>query len=299
MSPSSLPEIPFVESVLHATDLSTASEKAFAHALAIALTCQAQLKILHVGSKKQLTKMSWTSFPAVRNTLQRWGLLEEGSPQSAVFDKLAVQVEKVVMTGRNATAAMLHHLEEHPTDLLVLGTEGREGLPRWFQPSVAERLARRSKTMTLFVPKKARGFVARKDGSISMRRILLPIDHDPSPQPAIQFATQAAGILGNGTVEITLLHVGDSPNMPDVGLPQDPGCSWNKKHLQGDVVKAIIGVASGISADLIAMVTAGHEGVVDALRGNVTERVSRQARCPVLAVPTDRVAEMTRTRKKR
>ena len=33
------------------------------------------------------------------------------------------------------------------------------------------------------------------------------------------------------------------------------------------------------------MATEGRHGVVDALRGSVTERVVRDAPCPVLAVP--------------
>jgi hypothetical protein len=38
-------------------------------------------------------------------------------------------------------------------------------------------------------------------------------------------------------------------------------------------------------ADLIAMLTAGHEGVVDALRGSTSEQILRHSPCPVLAVP--------------
>jgi nucleotide-binding universal stress UspA family protein len=33
------------------------------------------------------------------------------------------------------------------------------------------------------------------------------------------------------------------------------------------------------------MATQGHHGVLDALRGSVTERVLRRAPCPLLAVP--------------
>jgi nucleotide-binding universal stress UspA family protein len=40
-----------------------------------------------------------------------------------------------------------------------------------------------------------------------------------------------------------------------------------------------------MDADLIVMATAGHQGALDALRGSTTERVVRQATCPVLAVP--------------
>jgi nucleotide-binding universal stress UspA family protein len=43
--------------------------------------------------------------------------------------------------------------------------------------------------------------------------------------------------------------------------------------------------AEEIGADIVAMPTAGRHGLFDALRGSVTERVLRQAPCPVLAVP--------------
>ncbi len=54
---------------------------------------------------------------------------------------------------------------------------------------------------------------------------------------------------------------------------------------QGDVVGAIVQTATDWHADLIGMPTAGHHGFLDALRGSTTERVLRQAPCPVLAVP--------------
>jgi nucleotide-binding universal stress UspA family protein len=53
----------------------------------------------------------------------------------------------------------------------------------------------------------------------------------------------------------------------------------------GGVVDAIARAATDRSADLIVMATAGHRGVLDALRGSVTEMVIRAAPCPVLAVP--------------
>lgn len=278
--------MPFVRSVVHPTDFSAASKNAFVHALAIALVRRTTLTILYVGARRPRAEASWTSFPAVRTTLERWGLLEKDSPRSAVFEKLAVRVKKVFVPSRNATAAILNYLDEKPADLLVLATQGRQGLPRWVKLSVAERLARRSKTMTLFVPESANGFVALEDGTISMRHILVPVDDDPSPLPAIEFATRVARNFGNSTVGITLLHVGDVPYRLDLELPLDLAWSWNKKHLQGDVVNGIIGAASNTSANLIAMVTAGHEGVLDALRGSVTERVVRRASCPILTVPT-------------
>ena len=54
-------------------------------------------------------------------------------------------------------------------------------------------------------------------------------------------------------------------------------------HREGDVVAASSMLRGG--ADLIVMATEGRHGVIDAMRGSVTERVVRGAPCPVLAVP--------------
>jgi hypothetical protein len=69
---------------VNATDLSGADERAFAHALGIALLRQTDLTLLHVSSDEA---GDWSGFPAVRKTLERWRLLEPGSAQEDVFAK--------------------------------------------------------------------------------------------------------------------------------------------------------------------------------------------------------------------
>lgn len=285
------PEMPLVQSVFHPSDFSEASESAFAHALAISLLRQTWLTILHAGPEHHGDD-DWSSFPAVRTTLERWKLLEPGSPRSAVFEELGIKVRKVAVRSRNPLAATLEYLEQNPTDLMVLATQGREGLPRWARPSVAERLAQRSRTMSLFVPAETRGFVAVEDGRLSLRRILIPVDRHPSAQAAIQFATRAARIMGDNCVEITLLHVGEADPIGELLLPEDPAWSWSSLRKRGDAAEEIIAAAGDSHPDLIAMVTEGHDGVLDALRGSVTDQVLRRAPCPVLAVPAAWVAEM-------
>ena len=270
--------VPFVDSVLHPTDFSSASDTAFAHALAIALIRKTKFTILHVGAEKQ----QWTNFPAVRSTLERWGLLEKGSPRASVFDELRIRVTKQMVASDRPLVAILEYLERHPTDLLVLATEGREGLPRWIRSSVGERLARKSKTMSLFVPQSVPGFVSLADGKISLRRILIPVDFHPDPAPAIEYATRAARFMGE-PVEIILLHVGD--RMPSIALPECETCSWKRMEVRGDVVEGIIDIAREHSANLVVMATAGHQGFLDMVRGSVTEQVLRRAPCPLLAVP--------------
>jgi nucleotide-binding universal stress UspA family protein len=281
MDQSLLLHAPFVHSIFHPSDFSVASENAFAHALALALMCQTTFTILHAGGSLE----DWERFPAVRTTLERWGLLEKGSPHSAVFEQLAVRVTKVNLQNRSPLRATLDYLTRYPTDLIVMATEGRQGLPRFLQPSVAERIAERSGTQTLFVPAKARGFVSLQTGQMSLHRILLPVDHHPSPLPAIEYASRIVTAIGE-PVEVHLLHVGETAPMPAYELPEIPHCLWHTEHRRGEVVNEVIKAAHEYDVELIMMATAGHEGILDALRGSVTQQVLRRAPCPLLAVPS-------------
>ena len=276
--------IPLVESVLHPTDFSPASDRAFAHALAIALLRQTKLTILHI-SPEQKSDVEWTRYPSVRKTLERWGLLEAGSPQSAVFDELRVKVRKLELRSRHPVLATTDFLDHEPTDLIVLATEGREGLTRWINRSNAEAIARWSRTMTLFVPADSkRDLVSLSDGERSLKNILVPVDWKPDCTAAVEFARRAAEILGDGNVSITLLHVGvDQPVIP--ALEEGSDWTWHVEHRQGNPVAEILSAADRHVAELIVMATAGHDGVLDALRGSTTEQVLRRAPCPLLAVP--------------
>ena len=276
--------LPLVRSVLHPTDFSPASDRAFAHALAIALLRQTDFTILHVSPEKT-SNIDWTRFPSVRQTLEQWGLLEAGSPQSAVFDELRVRVKKAAVQNRRPVRATANFLDHEAADLIVLATEGREGLSRWINRSDAEAMARWSRTMTLFVPAGAkRGLVSLEDGDFSFKNILVPVDMTPDCAAAVEFARRAAEILGDGNVAITLLHVGDSqPTTP--ALDEGPGWTWHTELRQGEPVAEILSSADRHVADLIVMATAGQDGVLDALRGSTTEKVLRRVPCPLLAVP--------------
>jgi nucleotide-binding universal stress UspA family protein len=284
-------ELPLVSSVLLPTDFSPASEEAFAHALAIANIRQTELTILHVGSEQDAEKARMR-FPRVRETLERWGLLQPSSPGAAVLDELNIKVKKVTLHGTDPGLETLRYLKDHPVDLIVLATEGRAGLPRWIEPSIAETLARSSRTMSLFVPHGAkRAPVSMAGGILSVRNILVPVDHQPQPLAALEFARRAAEQVGDGIVTITLLHVGDD-HFPAQRLENGPKWSWRVKTCAGDAVTQIIKAANEVQAELIVMTTTGHNGVLDVLRGSTTEQVLRRSPCPLLAVP-DRYSAYT------
>jgi nucleotide-binding universal stress UspA family protein len=272
--------IPFVESIFHPSDFSEASEVAFAHALAIALIREAELVILHA---RRGQREDWFQFPAVRKTLARWRLLEAGSLPSEVFEKLAVRITKVSTKGDPVRASM-RQIEKQKPDLVVLATRGRQGLPLWLKPSVAQAVARRTNAMTLFVPRGCRGIVSL-GGVINLRRILLPVDYKPDPREVVIRAARAAEALGDECVEIALLHV-NGTEFPRFPQPEGKAWAWKELRREGDVVAGILDEAQ--EADLIVMATEGKQGIIDALRGSVTERVVRDAPCPVLAVPAGR-----------
>ena len=197
-----------------------------------------------------------------------------------------IKASKIELAPENPVSAILGFLDQHPCNLIVLATHGREGVPRWLHGSIAETVARRAATNVLFVPPDAIGFVDQATGQIQLRRILVPIDHVPDPGAALPDIEDFAGLADDHAAEIRLFHVGNiAPILsrkPDTTLP------GTVIVRSGDVVATILNEATEWKADLIAMPTAGHTGLMDALRGSTTERVLRHAPCPVLAVPVRR-----------
>jgi nucleotide-binding universal stress UspA family protein len=137
---------------------------------------------------------------------------------------------------------------------------------------------KRSAVPTLFVPRDARGFVDPVKGSFALRRALVPVDHAPAPYRAIEAARAFPHLLTGHAIDTLLLHVGSStPRLHDAKTPIT--------LRYGNVVQTILDSAVEYDVDFICMPTAGHHGVLDAMRGSTTERVLRHAPCPLLAIP--------------
>jgi nucleotide-binding universal stress UspA family protein len=183
---------------------------------------------------------------------------------------------------------MLRHFQKYPPDLIVLATHQRDGLARWLSKAVAEPLARRSGAMTLFVPHTGRGFVSLENGAVTLKRILIPIDHVPHPRTALRRALLLARGLDCVAGEFRLIHVGNPGTAPKISLREQAGWSSEIVVRQGDVVGQILEEEAHWRPDLIVLATQGHMDFLDALRGSTTERVLRGARCPVLAIPVQR-----------
>jgi nucleotide-binding universal stress UspA family protein len=274
-------DAPIIDTILHPSDFSEASQVAFVHALKTALVARSRLTLLHVSPSENA---EWGDFPGVRQTLERWGLLPPNSPRSAVPD-LGIDVEKVIARERDPVSSVLRYLESHPTDLIVLAPHQQDGRMRWFHSSVSEPVARKSGQATLFVPHGVSGFVSGHDGSVSLQSILIPVAPAPRARPAVVAAARLVSRLSCPAGTFTLLHVGATGDMPALDPPPVAGWAWDKVTKDGEVIEVILDTARRTRASLIVMSTDGRNGFLDAFRGSHSERVLRRTPCPLLVIP--------------
>ena len=279
MTSTTGPGFSIIGSVLHPTDFSESSLVAFHHALKAAMSAKSKLTLLHVSSDAQ-----WSSFPGIRETLERWGVLPEGSPKSAVGE-LGIAAGKVMANEATPVDAVLRYLEKHPADLIVLATSRRGSHVPWLGKSVSAPVTRKAGEMTLLIPGDVRGFVSGEDGSVKLNKILIPIASSPRPEPALNAAARFVRKFNCPEGTFTVLHVGDSNSMPALHYPEVEGWTWTKELRTGEVIEGIVNTAKSVEADLIVMSTDGRNGFLDGLRGSHSERVLRNCTAPLLTVP--------------
>jgi nucleotide-binding universal stress UspA family protein len=280
-----------IRRIFHPSDFSVASNVAFAHALRIALAGHCDLTILHTGRDAD---GAWTDFPRVRRTLEQWKMLPPDSDREAIAT-LGLHIEKVVLPYRNPVGSILNFLERHPHDLIVLATHQYTGLDQWKHRQTAEPIARKSAEVTLFIPHEGQGFVSSASGEVQLHSVLVPVDRTTAPQFAMDAATALADSLKCRDADATLLYVGDRNDAPRITLPQGDAFKWRWMYREGDVEHEILRAARDYHADLLVMGTHGHDSLQDALGGSITERIVRQAQCPVLTAPTYRAPHHDRT----
>lgn len=275
-----------IHSVLHPTDFSEGSLIAFYHALKAALLTKSEFTLFNVSTDGE---PEWDSFPGVRATLERWGVLAPNSQRSAVGE-LGLRVRKIVADMNDPVKAVLGFLERHDVDLIVLATSQRDGGVRWLGKSVSEPIARTAWQMTLFIPAGAAGFISAEDGSVRLKKVLIPIAKSPRAEPAVAAATRLVQRLGCPEGTFILMHVGGPDSMPAVRCPEIPGWKWEKEYRNGDVIQGIVGAAKDLGAELIVMSTDGRNEFLDSLRGSHSERVLRHGVAPLLTVPVGELA---------
>jgi len=137
------------------------------------------------------------------------------------------------------------------------------------------------------IPGDVEGFVSAKDGSASLKKILIPIARTPRPEPALKAAARFISKFptADGTGTFMILHVGTPNTMPAVKYPEVNGWTWQKEIRTGETIDTIVKTAKEFEADLIVMATDGRNGFLDGLRGSHSERILRYGAAPLLTIP--------------
>jgi nucleotide-binding universal stress UspA family protein len=246
-------------------------------------------------------------------------VVPDGSPPAATRDPSAylseianalrqVGVERVRTTVRlgNPDEVIPRLAAERGSDLVVMGTRGRSGLPRAVLGSVADRVLRESPAPVLLL-----GPHERPVGEL--RVVLVPLDDQPRENGALGVAVPLARAHH---ARLVLVRVSVPPPVwvyePTIGLNTGPfidpmwledarvgaeaqaervaaplradGLAAEARGVLGQVAPAIIQTADEVDADLIVMSTHARSGPTRATLGSVADAVVRRSRRPVLLV---------------
>jgi nucleotide-binding universal stress UspA family protein len=148
---------------------STKAERAFAHALRIALEAKQALSLLRVKSEAEVSRHV-SGLRHVIEVLVRWNTLSADARASALKTELDLEVSSVSVPAVNVRTGILDFLDAHPFEHAVIATHERKGLAHWLDASVAQKALRKTNCMILFLRDGERGFVDLKRGESNCER---------------------------------------------------------------------------------------------------------------------------------
>lgn len=278
--------------ILLPLDGSGLAESAIACAQALAQRWQAELVLVSVT--EPFVPIGLGPQPNISLQMQDETLAASREYLKSIHDRVdgTVQVKTLHLLG-TAREELAAAAEKEGCDLIVMASHGRSGPARWLLGSVAESVLRQATcpVMLLRAP-------APEVGEFS--NILLPTDGSEASQRVLTHIAPYLAASGKVTLlRSTGLSLQDRSQVIDtialekflLNLEQQlrelpvEGLSVEYRVLDGEAADCILEYARTENCDLIAMSTHGRSGFRRFWLGSVTEKVARQASCPVLAVP--------------
>lgn len=296
-----------VRPIVVATDFSDPASEAFGRAVLIARASGCRIVVVHALSMD--VPSYWMGIIG-----EHWSLVERESETHAhqQLEALAsraqaehgVPVDVRIERGF-ASAAVTRVAESVSASLVVSGAQGSGGARRMILGSTSSRLVRKCSAPVL---------VVRRPASEPYRRVLVPIDFSASSPACIRAARHFAS-----GAELTLLHIASVPFANQlraggvsealIGTYEVAGREKGREQLRdaaqqaglspgeyaelvesGDPSTAICMHAAAGNLDLVVMGKRGAHVVEPLLLGGVAKHVLTEAKCDVLAVPSEFVA---------
>lgn len=284
-----------VTRILVPTDFSPVCDRALARAAAIAARTGAELHVVHV----QVLHREMYGWAALPNIVELEGVVRDlcRSDLDKAVANIATPVVREVVQDFKEVPAIVHYVEAHKIDLIVMGTHARKGISRLFLGSVAAGVLREAPVSVVLLGPE------RELCGDSQHCVLVPVDFSESSIAALR---QAVAIARQHQAELIVLHVVELPKavpyvvgmveslaavheravqaldqlLDSIDLPQP---SAQRVVLTGRPDEQIAAQARKLDADIIVMGMLGASGLRRLLLGSTTERVLRDAPCPVLA----------------
>jgi len=291
-----------LKSVLVATDLTESADKALEHGISIARHYHATLYIVHIVSSLGFTMAGPETVDLAAEVTERD--IDSLTNQLIASGKLhGVEAYPIVLKG-NVDAQMESFARDHPVDLIVVGTHGRQGMARLFFGSFSQLISKCCCCPVLTVgPHTSGPWLDHPVGS--ERPLLFASAFDKASARAMPYAISMANDFDR---QLFLLHVMPSHHtyLPDKdravldekeasALAQlnaliHPGAVLKRAASIlvefGDPAEGILHTASRIHAAIIIMGARrdSFSDLTTRLPWSIANHVNREAKCPVLTV---------------
>lgn len=204
--------------------------------------------------------------------------------------------------------AILEAAEADGSNIICLGTHGREGVERLILGSVAEKVLRKSRCPVLTVSEPGD---ERAPKEAVFKNILCAVDFASLSLKAVEYCLSLAQEAGG---RLTLFNAVEwfpeeptwigSPNVSDYRVQMEEQvrarleevvprearewCDVSVVVRSGKAYRELLAVATKRKADLIAMGVRGRNPLDIMLFGSTTQHVVRHAECPVLTISEGR-----------
>ncbi len=293
------------QQVLCAIDLSDASDRAIAYGIALAREFQAHLLICHCIDLPA-PSIYGEAYLAPEEQLNR-NIDYAGRWIAERMENCGVAWEPLLVVG-HAADEINRVARERSADITLTATRGRRGLKRLLLGSVTERLMRTLPCPLLVIPSGQDNDEAAPCAGLRFKKIMVGCDFSPDADLAFRNALHMAQEF---QAELHLVHIIETPLYTETlkpvfahrtvspvviqeflqskldGLVPEEARHWCQPVTaleEGQPYARLLRYAEEQAIDLIVLGVRGHGLMGTLFVGSTTDRIIRQASCPVLSV---------------
>ncbi|HYX27052.1 MAG TPA: universal stress protein [Pyrinomonadaceae bacterium] len=300
--------------ILFPTDFTQHARSALKYAAAFARAGNGRVVLFSVQTGRVPPNLLTLPERLLQEQENHWLLQLQREVRELLSDPLlhGLEVEPVIVAGEPATE-IAKAVRDYDIDLVTVVTHGRRGLARALFGSTAEEIIAEAPCPVLTIRPPQHDFVHHRGDRTEVRlnRVLLATNFRASSLSAMKTARDIAEA---NDAELHAVHViGDYFEQISLLFPEEGGLALSRMRkevtermesfarergarvkvhaAEGRPYAEIVSLAAKIDADLIVIGTSIHASLFGGapVLGSETERVVRNAPCPVLCVPSGKV----------